>query len=137
LFIFNVDQTAELIDLEAFTSKSFLTGTSKIAYEKYGNDLGKVLVKESNEVMTWLVETGFKFVLSFTHQANFASFKMTLVTVGSSTSLNIKRHKFFGGICLKKNGGGRAAIKFRQPCQNPHTQMQLTSSTSITTANYI
>lgn len=95
MFIFNIHQTAELINLEAFTSEGFLTGTSKIAYEKYGNNnLGKVLVKESNEVMTWLVETGFKFVLSFTHQANLASFKTTLVTVGSSTSLN-KRQMFF------------------------------------------
>ncbi len=67
MFIFNVDQTAELINLEALTSEGFLTGTSKIAYKTYGNNLGKVLVKESTKIMMWFVETGFKFVLSFTH----------------------------------------------------------------------
>lgn len=106
MLIFNVDaEPAELTDLEAYTTEGFLTGTSKIAYEKYSNDLGKVLVKESNEVVTWLVKTGSNFVLSFTHQASSASFRKTLLTIGSSTNLN-KRHNFFGGICLKKNDGG-------------------------------
>lgn len=68
MLIFNVDaDTIELIGLEAYTTEGILTGTSKIACEKYGNDFGNVLVKESNEVVTWLVKTGFNFVLSFTH----------------------------------------------------------------------
>lgn len=39
----NVDaETAELIDLEPNTTEEFLTGTSKITYEKYDNDTRKV-----------------------------------------------------------------------------------------------
>jgi hypothetical protein len=66
------------------TTEEFLTGTSKITYEKYGDDPGKMLGKGSNEVMTWLVKTGFNFELSCAHQESSASFQKTVVTVRCS-----------------------------------------------------
>ncbi len=70
--------------LEGYTTYWFLTGTSMIAYGKYSNDVGKVLLKESNVAVTLLGKTGSNSVLSFTHQASSTSFGKNLPTVGST-----------------------------------------------------
>jgi succinate dehydrogenase/fumarate reductase flavoprotein subunit len=68
----NVDEeTAKLINLEAYTTEDFLKDMSRITHDRYDKELGKALVEESNEAVKWLAGNGLDFQLSFNRQVSW------------------------------------------------------------------
>lgn len=92
----NVDAaTAKLIDLEPYTKEDFLSDMERITHGRYHRDLGRTLVEESNETVKWLAKNGVRFQLAFNRQA----YKID------------GRFKFWGGLTLKTEDGGRGLIE--------------------------
>jgi succinate dehydrogenase/fumarate reductase flavoprotein subunit len=91
----NVDtETSKLIDLDPYTSDDFLKDLERVTAGKYDRALGRKLVEESNEAVKWLAGNGVRFQLSFNRQA---------YKVGG-------RFKFWGGMCLKTEDGGKGLV---------------------------
>ncbi|KAG0646974.1 Fe(3+)-induced flavocytochrome C3 [Hyphodiscus hymeniophilus] len=95
----NVDaETANVIDLDPYTQDDFLNDMNRITHGRYDRGLGQKLVAESNEAVKWLGGLGLGFQLSFNRQA----YKVD------------GRFKFFGGLALKTENGGKGLIQFHQ-----------------------
>lgn len=91
----NVDrETAELIDMEPYTPHDFSTDLSRITASRTDPDLSKALVHDSNSTVKWLARNGVRFQLSFNRQA----YKVD------------GRYKFWGGLSLKTDDGGKGLI---------------------------
>lgn len=91
----NVDaQTAEKIDLDPYTAEDFLNDMHRVTDGRYDRELGRRLVDDSNETVKWLAAHSIRFQLSFNRQA---------YKIGD-------RHKFWGGLCLKTQDGGKGLI---------------------------
>jgi hypothetical protein len=91
----NVDSaTAKIIDLAPYTRDDFLGDLSRVTHGRFDPDLGKELIDESNESIKWLARIGVRFQLSFNRQA----YKID------------GRFKFWGGMCLKTEDGGKGLI---------------------------
>ena len=91
----NVDaQTAAHIDLPAYTESEFLSDLKRVTEGRSSPDLGAVLVGESNAAVKWLHALGVRFQLSFNRQAYRVN----------------GRFKFWGGLCLKTQDGGKGLI---------------------------
>lgn len=96
----NVD-TEELagnIDLDPYTADDFLDDMDRVTAGRYDKVLGRRLVDDSNETVKWLAGHGVRFQLSFNRQA----YKMG------------DRYKFWGGLCLKTQDGGKGLIEDHQ-----------------------
>jgi precorrin 3B synthase CobZ len=92
----NVDsKTADKIDLVPYTNDDFTADLKRVTGGRSDEALGKVLVHESNETMKWLRELGVRFQLSFNRQAYEVN----------------GRFKFWGGLCLKTQDGGKGLIE--------------------------
>ena len=92
----NVDQeTAGLIDMEPYTPHDFSSDLSRITAGRTDPDLSKVLVNDSNSAVKWLARNGVRFQLSFNRQA----YKVD------------GRYKFWGGMSLKTEDGGKGLIQ--------------------------
>ncbi|KAH8586185.1 FAD binding domain-containing protein [Bisporella sp. PMI_857] len=92
----NVDAaTATLVDLDPYSREDFLSDMARITHGRYDPELGRTLVEESNDAVKWLAKNGVRFQLSFNRQA----YKVD------------GRFKFWGGLCLKTEGGGRGLIQ--------------------------
>lgn len=65
---------------------------------RYDRELGQTLVADSNETVKWLAGHGVRIQLSFNRQA---------YRVGD-------RYKFWGGICLKTQDGGKGLVEDHQ-----------------------
>ncbi|KUJ06689.1 FAD/NAD(P)-binding domain-containing protein [Mollisia scopiformis] len=89
---------SDKIDLSPYTNQDFLGDLSRITTGRYDKELGKVLVEESNETVKWLSGNGVRFQLSFNRQA---------YEIGG-------RWKFWGGMCLKTEEGGKGLIEDHQ-----------------------
>ncbi|KAH7360210.1 flavoprotein subunit of succinate dehydrogenase/fumarate reductase [Rhexocercosporidium sp. MPI-PUGE-AT-0058] len=101
----NVDtEIAKLIDLEPYTRDDFLADMDRITHGKYNRELGRTLVEESTSAIQWLAKTGVRFQLSFNRQA----YKVD------------GRYKFWGGLCLKTEDGGRGLIQDHQNAAARH-----------------
>ena len=114
----NVDaKTASLIDLEAYTRDDFLSDMARITHGQYDRELGRTLVEESNDAIKWLAKNGIRFQLSFNRQA----YKVN------------GRFKFWGGLCLKTEDGGRGLIQDHQNAAARHgiTVMYQTAAEKI------
>jgi succinate dehydrogenase/fumarate reductase flavoprotein subunit len=91
----NVDaETSKVIDLDPYTSNDFLKDLERVTAGKYDRALGRNLVEESNETVKWLAGNGVRFQLSFNRQA----YKVN------------GRFKFWGGMCLKTQDGGKGLV---------------------------
>jgi succinate dehydrogenase/fumarate reductase flavoprotein subunit len=91
----NVDaESSKLIDLDPYTSDDFLKDLERVTAGKYDRELGRELVEESDESVKWLADNGVRFQLSFNRQA----YKVD------------GRFKFWGGICLKTEDGGKGLV---------------------------
>jgi succinate dehydrogenase/fumarate reductase flavoprotein subunit len=91
----NVDsETANIIDLAPYTRDDFLGDLSRVTHGRFDPELGKELIDESNESVKWLARNGVRFQLSFNRQA----YKID------------GRFKFWGGMCLKTEDGGKGLI---------------------------
>lgn len=95
----NVDSHLALkIDLDPYTEQDFLSDLHRVTEGRYHRDLGRTLVEDSNDTVKWLARHGVRFQLSFNRQA---------YKIGD-------RHKFWGGMCLKTQDGGKGLIEDHQ-----------------------
>ncbi|KAF3484037.1 fumarate reductase flavoprotein subunit [Arthroderma uncinatum] len=92
----NVDrEQADIIDIEPYTTKDFADDLSRMTDGRSDPDLSNILVQDSNSAVKWLSSLGIRFQLSFNRQ----SYKVD------------GRHKFWGGISLKTEDGGRGLVQ--------------------------
>jgi precorrin 3B synthase CobZ len=92
----NVDHaTARKIDLEPYTEKDFLDDIKRVCGGRSDPHLSQILVQDSNSAVKWLARNGVKFQLSFNRQAYEVD----------------GRFKFWGGLSLKTQDGGKGLIK--------------------------
>lgn len=91
----NVDQaTVSRIDMEPYTGDDFADDISRICVGRSDPDLSRTLISDSNGAVKWLAKHGVRFQLSFNRQAY---------------EIN-GRFKFWGGMCLKTQDGGKGLI---------------------------
>ncbi|RFU33113.1 hypothetical protein B7463_g3227, partial [Scytalidium lignicola] len=101
----NVDAaTAQLIDLAPYTREDFLSDMDRVTHGRYHRELGRTLVEESNNTVKWLARNGVRFQLSFNRQA----YKVD------------GRFKFWGGLTLKTEDGGRGLIEDHKNAARRH-----------------
>jgi hypothetical protein len=101
----NVDAgTANIIDLAPYTRDDFLADLSRITHGRFEPELGKTLIEESNDAVKWLARNGVRFQLSFNRQA----YKID------------GRFKFWGGMCLKTEDGGKGLVLDHQRAAKKH-----------------
>lgn len=92
----NVDEeTAAVVEMEQYTPRDFMADLSRSTRGRGDPALARILVDESNSTIKWLSRIGVQFQLSFNRQA---------YKVGD-------RHKFYGGLVLQTEDGGRGLIE--------------------------
>ncbi|KAI0171507.1 hypothetical protein BJ166DRAFT_224042 [Pestalotiopsis sp. NC0098] len=95
----NVDaKLAKQIDLDPYTREDFLHDLHRVTDGRFDPALGQTLVDESNATVKWLAGHGVRYQLSFNRQA----YKVD------------GRYKFWGGMCLKTEDGGKGLIEDHQ-----------------------
>lgn len=87
-------ETTQLVDLDAYTPDDFTADLKRVTDGRSDEALGRVLVGDSRETVGWLKDLGVRFQLSFNRQAYH---------VGG-------RYKFWGGLCLKTQDGGKGLV---------------------------
>ncbi|KAI9926425.1 hypothetical protein ASPWEDRAFT_695775 [Aspergillus wentii DTO 134E9] len=99
----NVDEkTAQKIDINPYTTEDFTRDLDRVTSGRTHPALSRVLVQESNGAIKWLARNGVRFQLSFNRQAYEVD----------------GRFKFWGGLSLKTEDGGKGLIKdHRQAAQ--------------------
>jgi precorrin 3B synthase CobZ len=91
----NVDSDlASKIDLDPYTTEDFRRDMDRICLGRSDPELSKALIDESNEAVKWLARNGIRYQLSFNRQAFLVN----------------GRHKFWGGLALKTEDGGKGLI---------------------------
>jgi|SRR6266480_488866 len=91
-------EMVDLIDIQPYLEKDFMNDLMRLTNGRCDPKLAEKLVKESNETTKWLSRNGIRFCLSFNRQ-----------------SYNIDgRHKFWGGMVLAVEGGGKGLIRQHQ-----------------------
>jgi precorrin 3B synthase CobZ len=101
----NVDEaTAQRIDMEPYTIKDFSDDMKRVCAGRSDPGLSKILVEESNSAVKWLAKNGVRFQLSFNRQAYEVD----------------GRFKFWGGLSLKTEDGGKGLIKDHQDAARRH-----------------
>lgn len=95
----NVDaKLAKDIDLDPYTREDFLHDMHRVTDGRFDRALGETLIDESNATIKWLASHGVRYQLSFNRQA----YKVN------------GRYKFWGGMCLKTEDGGKGLIQDHQ-----------------------
>jgi precorrin 3B synthase CobZ len=89
---------AEKIDMEPYTEDDFMADLKRICNNRSEPALASTLVHESNDTAKWLARNGIKFQLSFDRQAYEID----------------GRQKFWGGMVLKVEDGGKGLTKQHQ-----------------------
>ncbi|GLI77540.1 hypothetical protein PoHVEF18_005830 [Penicillium ochrochloron] len=87
-------QQAERIDLAPYTAQDFMADLDKVCMGRSDPALAKALVEDSNSTVKWLASHGIRFHLSFNRQAYEVDGRL----------------KFWGGLCLKTEDGGKSLI---------------------------
>ncbi|KAF9890860.1 hypothetical protein FE257_005436 [Aspergillus nanangensis] len=101
----NVDQDlATRIDLPAYTEADFGNDLHRICMGRSDPALGQILIQESNDAVKWLASNGIRFQLSFNRQAYEVD----------------GRYKFWGGMALKTQDGGKGLIQDHQAAAQRH-----------------
>ena len=92
----NVDnETAQIIDMEPYRPEDFSADMARMTAGRTDPKLSKILVQDSNSTVKWLARNGVRFQLSFNRQA----YKVD------------GRYKFWGGMSLKTEDGGKGLIQ--------------------------
>lgn len=92
----NVDaELAQKIDLDPYTEKDFNDDMQRVCVGRSDPGLSSALIKESNSAIKWLARNGVRFQLSFNRQAYEVD----------------GRFKFWGGLHLKTQDGGKGLIQ--------------------------
>jgi len=95
----NVDpEKAKLIDMEPYTTEDFQKDMHRICSGRSDPALSRILVEDSNAAIKWLAKNGIRFQLSFNRQAYEVN----------------GRFKFWGGMALKTEDGGKGLIADHQ-----------------------
>ena len=101
----NVDSgTAKTIDLDPYTRDHFMSDLLRVTLGRSDPELGRVLVDQSNDAIKWLSGIGVRFQLSFNRQA----YKVN------------DRYKFWGGLCLKTEDGGKGLVEDHKRAARRH-----------------
>lgn len=104
-FVNNVDSDlAKKIDLSPYTKEDFYTDMDRICLGRSDPALSKILVNESNDTIKWLAKNGIRYQLSFNRQA----------------FLFDGRYKFWGGLALKTEHGGKGLIEDHKRAAEGH-----------------
>ncbi|KAF2450218.1 FAD/NAD(P)-binding domain-containing protein [Karstenula rhodostoma CBS 690.94] len=91
-------ETAKIIDMEPYTPQDFRKDMDRMTSGRTDPALSKALIDESNAAIKWLAKNGIRFQLSFNRQA----YKVD------------GRYKFWGGMSLKTEDGGKGLIRDHQ-----------------------
>lgn len=92
----NVDaDRAGKIDMEPYSREDFAQDLKRVTVGRCDPRLGRILVDESNEAVKWLAGHGVRYQLSFNRQAYLVD----------------GRYKFWGGMALKTQDGGKGLIE--------------------------
>ncbi|KAL6812642.1 flavoprotein subunit of succinate dehydrogenase/fumarate reductase [Trichoderma afarasin] len=92
----NVDKAmAKKIDMKAYTTDDFTQDIHRICSGRSDPELSQILVRESNAAVKWLAKHGVRFQLPFNRQAYEVD----------------GRFKFWGGLSLKTQDGGKGLIE--------------------------
>ncbi|RDW90517.1 uncharacterized protein DSM5745_02292 [Aspergillus mulundensis] len=89
------EEKAANIDVEPYTAANFSDDIARICVGRSYPDLSRTLVQDSNDAVKWLASHGVRFQLSFNRQAYEID----------------GRIKFWGGMCLKTQDGGKGLIE--------------------------
>ncbi|KAM5344268.1 hypothetical protein ACJ41O_012805 [Fusarium nematophilum] len=87
-------EQAQKIDLAAYTEGDFMADMDKVCMGRSDPELARTLVEDSNAAIKWLAGNGIRFQLSFNRQAYEVD----------------GRIKFWGGLSLKTQDGGKGLI---------------------------
>lgn len=99
----NVDETlASKIDMEPYTNEDFAADMQRVCGGRSDPELSKILVEESRSAIKWLATNGIRFQLSFNRQAYEVD----------------GRYKFWGGLSLKTQDGGKGLIEDHKSIAN-------------------
>ena len=88
-------ELAQKIDLDPYTKDDFRADMDRICMGRSDPRLSQILIDESNEAIKWLAKKGVRYQLSFNRQAFLVE----------------GRYKFWGGLHLKTEDGGKGLIE--------------------------
>ncbi|CAM1504907.1 Fc.00g024980.m01.CDS01 [Cosmosporella sp. VM-42] len=101
----NVDEaTAKRIDMEPYLSRDFENDIQRMCQGRSDSALSKVLIQDSNSAIKWLKSCGVRFQLSFNRQAYEVDGRL----------------KFWGGLSLKTQDGGKGLIADHKASASRH-----------------
>jgi precorrin 3B synthase CobZ len=101
----NVDEeTAKKIDMEPYTRENFSDDMKRVCGGRSDPQLSKILIEESNQIVKWLKGNGIRFQLSFNRQAYEVDGRL----------------KFWGGLALKTQDGGKGLIEDHKAAAKAH-----------------
>ncbi|EOA86249.1 hypothetical protein ACJQWK_11794 [Exserohilum turcicum] len=101
----NVDaETANLIDMEPYTKADFSKDMHRVCSGRSDAALSRILIDDSNNAVKWLAKNGVRYQLSFNRQA----YKVN------------GRFKFWGGMALMTQDGGKGLIADHQAAARRH-----------------
>ena len=101
----NVDSDlATKIDLEPYTKEDFRADMDRICLGRSDPRLSELLINESNDAVKWLARNGIRYQLSFNRQAFLVD----------------GRYKFWGGLHLKTEDGGKGLIEDHKRAAQRH-----------------
>jgi len=101
----NVDsELAKKIDLDPYTKQDFQRDMDRICSGRSDPRLSEILIDESTDAVKWLAKNGVRYQLSFNRQAFLVD----------------GRHKFWGGLALKTEDGGKGLVEDHKRCARRH-----------------
>ncbi|KAJ9417964.1 hypothetical protein QL093DRAFT_2376184 [Fusarium oxysporum] len=108
-------EQADKIDLAPYTEKDFQNDMDRVCMGRSDPELSKSLIQNSNATIKWLAANGIRFQLSFNRQAYEVD----------------GRIKFWGGMCIKTEDGGKGLIQDYLAAIKKHN-VQVSWSTGLT-----
>ncbi|KAF2219599.1 fumarate reductase flavo protein subunit, partial [Elsinoe ampelina] len=98
------DELADRVDLVPYTTADFQADMDRICQGKSDPTLCGILINESNQTIKWLSTLGVRFQLSFNRQSFLVD----------------DRYKFWGGLALKTEDGGKGLIEDHKAAAEHH-----------------
>lgn len=101
----NIDAAeAEKIDVEPYTVEDFAADMKRVCASRSNPILSDILIRESHSTTKWLRENGVRFQLSLNRQAYEVDGRL----------------KFWGGLALKTQDGGKGLVQDHQAIAKRH-----------------
>ncbi len=101
----NVDsELAKTIDLEPYTKENYQADMERVCLGRSDPRLRDILINESNDAVKWLAKNGIRYQLSFNRQAFLVD----------------GRYKFWGGLHIKTEDGGKGLIEDHKRAAQAH-----------------